>query len=272
MAAAEGVWVLGTGDRSGAQLSLMADSDVVRSVTVGIAPRAVVMGGDSIWVANGSGLGPVYGGGATGPGYPSEHSLARIKRTSGALLNEYPVEDPVDIGFGHGYVWIVAPGMVLRLDPASNEPPSTVISLPEMTSGRIDFTTNYVWVLADDRPILVRINPQDLMTTLVTVEQSGGLAGRRDEIWLFSDDGIMALNEETLTRTATFEGPFAYGLAANNLGVWVVDAENMAHLIDGAQPPANPCELVEPPIATSLVDDHAWFLGEHGLMSVELRP
>lgn len=263
------MWLVGGPMRGGASLALLEGTATRAVATVGIAPTALATGGGAIWVLNGSGLGPIYGGGASGPGYPSENSLQRIHPESGEVIDQIPVNNPSDVGFGHGYVWVSADKGLLRIDPELPLSEFSELTVENLGAGRLAFSESAIWVVSDDQAKVIRIIPDTMDATLTSLEERGSAAGRGRAVWFFSDSGLHSVHEETLIEIDRIDGPFAYGLATSPAGIWVADTESRAHLFASIKlTHFEPCQLPEPPVAAVAQDETAWFMGENSITRV----
>jgi YVTN family beta-propeller protein len=149
---------------------------VTGSVTVGAMPRALVVGGGSLWVFNsgdatvdrfnpatfesgptetksvGSGsAGIAFGEGAVWVANTVDDTVTRIDPSTGSTRTISVGDGPVAIALGAGSVWVAnaSAGTVSRVDPVANKVVRT-ISLRSAPSG-IVFVDGLVWVAAQAR-------------------------------------------------------------------------------------------------------------------------
>jgi len=268
-AGAEGVWAISSPPQPGGSAFQVDNFTITHNVQVGLSPTAIAVGGGNVWVANGSGLAV----GAEGEGFPQEHSLQRIDPETGAVLEQVMVNEPTDVAYGHESVWVVTADGLVRLTP---EPLEVLATIDINTrSGRVVVSDSAVWVLSEDSPVLLGVDPdENAVQSTVTDVSRGGIAVVDNEIWLFDDLGLLIVDELTGEPLQTIEGEFAYGLTGGGSGVWVADAAGFAHFFQtrSSTSPA-PCDLGETPIAGAAVPElrSAWFLGETQLVHVELK-
>jgi YVTN family beta-propeller protein len=188
-------------------------------ISVGVAPFAMAIDGNDLWVTS-----------------DESGVVLRIDLPSGRVVSSIDVDRPTGIAVGAGSVWVTEHELdnVTRIDPATNKRVKDIVVGDG--PGSIAFSDDTVWVQNTFGGTLSRIDPAtDTEVAQVDLHTGGAFAveARPGAVWVTtsgppSDDPcasaqLVRLVPRTNTVVGAVSVPCAVHVAADETGVWVTE-------------------------------------------------
>lgn len=219
-------WVLLGDERRVARVDL-ASRKVLSSTRLPFAPGGIATDGDSAWVTEDAGP-----------------ALVRLDATTGQIAKRFTVPirgdrdaSPTGIAFGAGSVWVARGAETVRVDPASGNVVTRILTPLAATS--IVFAEGAVWVASGENGRVVKIDPAtDKITASTPLHATiTDLAVANGSVWvsIVPDNVVYRLSPDDGSVLATMAaGPWPAALSAGD-GLWVADAKGrQIARLDGA--------------------------------------
>jgi YVTN family beta-propeller protein len=207
----DAVWVVNAGQGTVSRID-PATNTVTRTIPVGRNPVRLAAGFGSIWVAN-----------------EREQTISRIDANTGQPLATIPLPSlgPDQLAVGAGSVWAIAGAVLVRIDPATNQP--VVIEADwELVSGGLTVAGGRVWLSGRAYPgvqPIVRVDPAtNRKADTIPTDAEGALAVGGGSVWQagIATQTIYRLDPKSGRRLAEIPiGVVAKHLSAADGSLWV---------------------------------------------------
>jgi DNA-binding SARP family transcriptional activator/DNA-binding beta-propeller fold protein YncE len=192
-----------------------ASGKVTRSFPVGRDPRAIVLSGDSLWVAN-----------------FRDQTISHVRRATGATATIPVGGHPIDLAADRDTIWVLTlENVVVPVDPRYDEArTSSAIPVGQVAqpgyrgAGRIAAGAGFLWITVPGSTV-IRIDPANPGRRLPIVPDSGArgpIEFYGGEAWVAGAGDVFALAAESGAPGAAIGTGAARGLAFGDGSVWVV--------------------------------------------------
>jgi YVTN family beta-propeller protein len=254
-AAADGVWVANSIDRSVTRVRAPRSTD---TVPVGPGPIGVAAAGDIIWVANGDGS-----------------SVSRVSRSTLAEVGGriQAGNGLTAIAYGANALWLAnsVDGTLWKIDPATGRKTLEVKVGPALRG--LAVTNEAVWVTSETAGTLISVDPRTGVILRVTRVGNGpaavAIGGGAAWVANSSDGTVARVNARTgeVKTTRVGRGPRAIAIARGHVFVANEQDGTVSMLDAKTGAPIRTITLRNAPMGLTATDDRVWVSVRGGILS-----